>query len=194
MIGPGRGVAKASGMGLGQSCAGLGLGLLLYGLLFWMGGMGAGDCEAVRRDRGLDWPVQLFMALVITSDWPGESWFCAGLCLARIFQRCLPARAIWSLAGSGAEYNPIRSLHWPITEAQDALRSSHRHWNVDVLFCSLRIWSRYMSDSPSTYRFLDNPQGKYRASGGSNPVNSDTSSFSMISIRTRSAATFCRSR
>ena len=34
-----------------------------------------------------------------------------------------------------------------------------------------------MSDSPSTYRFLDNPQGKYRASGGSNPVNSDTSQF-----------------
>ena len=34
-----------------------------------------------------------------------------------------------------------------------------------------------MSDSPSTYRFLDNPQGKYRASGGSNPVNSDTSQY-----------------
>ena len=36
--------------GLGQSCAGLGLGFLLYGLLFWMGGMGAGDlklCTAI---------------------------------------------------------------------------------------------------------------------------------------------------
>jgi pilus assembly protein CpaE len=34
-----------------------------------------------------------------------------------------------------------------------------------------------MSDSPLTYRFLDNPQGKFRASGGSNPVNSDTSQY-----------------
>jgi pilus assembly protein CpaE len=34
-----------------------------------------------------------------------------------------------------------------------------------------------MSDSPSTYRFLDNPQSNYRASGGSNPVNSDTSQY-----------------
>ena len=34
-----------------------------------------------------------------------------------------------------------------------------------------------MTDSPSTYSFLDNPQGKYRASGGSNPVNSDTSPY-----------------
>jgi Flp pilus assembly CpaE family ATPase len=34
-----------------------------------------------------------------------------------------------------------------------------------------------MSDSPLTYRFLDNPQGKFRASGGGNPVNSDTSQY-----------------
>jgi Flp pilus assembly CpaE family ATPase len=34
-----------------------------------------------------------------------------------------------------------------------------------------------MSDSPLTYRFLDNPQGKFSASGGSNPVNSDTSQY-----------------
>jgi len=26
-------------------------------------------------------------------------------------------------------------------EAQDALRSGHRHWNAVVLFCTLRIWS-----------------------------------------------------
>ena len=34
-----------------------------------------------------------------------------------------------------------------------------------------------MSDSPLTYRFLDNPQGKFSPSGGSNPVNSDTSQY-----------------
>jgi len=53
--------------GLGQSCAGLGLGFLLYGLLFWMGGMGAGDlklCAAIGAWIG---PMQLLLALVITS-------------------------------------------------------------------------------------------------------------------------------
>jgi prepilin peptidase CpaA len=53
--------------GLEQSCAGLGLGFLLYGLLFWMGGMGAGDlklCAAIGAWIG---PMQLFIALVITS-------------------------------------------------------------------------------------------------------------------------------
>jgi prepilin peptidase CpaA len=53
--------------GLGQSFAGLGLGFLLYGLLFWMGGMGAGDlklCAAIGAWIG---PLQLFVALVITS-------------------------------------------------------------------------------------------------------------------------------
>jgi len=34
-----------------------------------------------------------------------------------------------------------------------------------------------MSDTPLTYRFLDNPQGKFSSSGGSNPVNSDTSQY-----------------
>ncbi|MGD0546881.1 MAG: AAA family ATPase, partial [Terracidiphilus sp.] len=34
-----------------------------------------------------------------------------------------------------------------------------------------------MTDSPSTYSFLDNPQGTFSESGGSNPVNSDTSPY-----------------
>jgi prepilin peptidase CpaA len=53
--------------GLGQSCAGLGLGLLIYGLLFWLGGMGAGDvklCAAIGAWVG---PLQLRVALVMTS-------------------------------------------------------------------------------------------------------------------------------
>jgi prepilin peptidase CpaA len=52
--------------GLGQSLAGLGLGVLIYGFLFWMGGMGAGDvklCAAIGAWIG---PAQLFIALVIT--------------------------------------------------------------------------------------------------------------------------------
>jgi len=51
--------------GAGQSFAGMGLGLLIYGFLFWMGGMGAGDvklCVAIGAWIG---PDQLFIALVI---------------------------------------------------------------------------------------------------------------------------------
>jgi prepilin peptidase CpaA len=53
--------------GLLQSAEGAGLALLIYGLLFWMGGMGAGDvklCIAIGAWIG---PSQLFLALVITA-------------------------------------------------------------------------------------------------------------------------------
>ena len=52
--------------GIGQSFAGLGLAILIYGFLFWMGGMGAGDvklCAAIGAWIG---PDQLFVALIIT--------------------------------------------------------------------------------------------------------------------------------
>jgi prepilin peptidase CpaA len=52
--------------GLGQSLEGAALGLVIYGFLFWMGGMGAGDvklCVAIGAWIG---PSQLFIALVIT--------------------------------------------------------------------------------------------------------------------------------
>lgn len=53
--------------GLLLSAEGAGLALLIYGLLFWMGGMGAGDvklCIAIGAWIG---PSQLFLALVITA-------------------------------------------------------------------------------------------------------------------------------
>ncbi len=52
--------------GLGQSLEGAALGLVIYGFLFWMGGMGGGDvklCVAIGAWIG---PSQLFIALVIT--------------------------------------------------------------------------------------------------------------------------------
>jgi prepilin peptidase CpaA len=53
--------------GIGQSLAGAGLGFFVYGLFFWMGGMGAGDvklCAAIGAWIG---PSQLFLAMIITA-------------------------------------------------------------------------------------------------------------------------------
>jgi prepilin peptidase CpaA len=53
--------------GIGQSLAGLVLAVLIYGTLFWVGGMGAGDvklCAAIGAWIG---PGQLFVALVMTA-------------------------------------------------------------------------------------------------------------------------------
>jgi prepilin peptidase CpaA len=53
--------------GVGSSLAGAALGLLIYGLLFWFGGMGAGDvklCVAIGAWIG---PWQLIISLIFTS-------------------------------------------------------------------------------------------------------------------------------
>jgi prepilin peptidase CpaA len=67
--GIGRGFWPGNGHGFGwhgleQSLAGAGLGLLLFGVLFWLGGMGAGDvklCAAIGAWIG---PGQFIVALV----------------------------------------------------------------------------------------------------------------------------------
>jgi len=53
--------------GLGQSFAGAGLGLLIYGFLFWIGGMGAGDVKLAAAIGAWIGPNQLFFALVVTA-------------------------------------------------------------------------------------------------------------------------------
>jgi prepilin peptidase CpaA len=69
--GLGRGGWQASGLnfswhGVGQSFAGVAVGFLIFGLLFLMGGMGAGDvklCAAIGAWVG---PMQMLLALVVT--------------------------------------------------------------------------------------------------------------------------------
>ena len=53
--------------GLGQSAMGLGLGLLIYGVLFWMGSMGAGDVKLAMAIGAWVGPGQLFFALFVTA-------------------------------------------------------------------------------------------------------------------------------
>ena len=75
--------------GIGQSLAGLGLGALLLGILWRLGGMGMGDlklCAAIGAWIG---PMQLLLALVITSMAGGIMalcWAAAGGFLGDLFQ------------------------------------------------------------------------------------------------------------
>ncbi|MGA3010158.1 MAG: prepilin peptidase [Terracidiphilus sp.] len=52
--------------GLGQSFAGMGLGLLIFGFLFWLGGMGGGDLKLCAALGAWIGPMQLFYAMVYT--------------------------------------------------------------------------------------------------------------------------------
>jgi prepilin peptidase CpaA len=74
--------------GVGSSFAGAALGLLIYGLLFWFGGMGAGDvklCAAIGAWIG---PGQLMISLVFTGLAGGAmalSWALYGGFLRELF-------------------------------------------------------------------------------------------------------------
>jgi prepilin peptidase CpaA len=74
--------------GVLSSVEGAALGLLLYGLLFWMGGMGAGDvklCAAIGAWIG---PSQLFISLIFTGLVGGAmalSWALWGGFLKELF-------------------------------------------------------------------------------------------------------------
>ena len=53
--------------GLGHSFEGMGLGLLVYGALFWIGSMGAGDVKLAAAIGAWIGPSQLFFALFVTA-------------------------------------------------------------------------------------------------------------------------------
>lgn len=53
--------------GLGQSLGGAGLGLLSFGILFMLGGMGAGDVKLFAAIGAWIGPAQLLIALVLTA-------------------------------------------------------------------------------------------------------------------------------
>jgi prepilin peptidase CpaA len=65
---------------VGQSFAGLGLGLLIYGVLFLMGGMGAGDVNLSAAIGAWIGPAQLLIALVVTGIAGGIMVLCWAVC------------------------------------------------------------------------------------------------------------------
>lgn len=76
-------------VGVTQSLEGMGLGLLLFGVLAWMGGMGMGDvklCAAIGAWVG---PRQMFLALVLTALVGGVmavAWAVAGGFAGELFK------------------------------------------------------------------------------------------------------------
>lgn len=109
------GLGRFGWHGLGQSFAGLGLGILIYGALFWVGGMGAGDvklCAAIGAWIG---PSQLFFSLILTSLIGGVMalvWAALGGFLTELFTGTGDLMFDWRKRGMCAdpEQTPAKSL------------------------------------------------------------------------------------
>ncbi|HEY4381526.1 MAG TPA: A24 family peptidase [Acidobacteriaceae bacterium] len=101
--------------GLWQSLAGMGLGALLFGILFVMGGMGMGDvklCAAIGAWIG---PSQLVTALVITGMAGGimaVCWAAAGGFLGSLFSGT--ADILFGLRKRGLQPHPELVLENPM--------------------------------------------------------------------------------
>ncbi len=102
--------------GIWQSVSGIGLGALLFGILYWMGGMGMGDvklCAAIGAWIG---PGQLVIALVITGMVGGimaVCWAAAGGFLGDLFKGT--GDLIFGLKQRGMRPHPELVLSNPLT-------------------------------------------------------------------------------
>src|SRR5580658_3375960 len=97
--------------GVGQSLEGAGLGLLIYGVLFWLGGMGAGDvklCAAIGAWIG---PSQLFIALILTGLVGGVmalAWALGGGFMKELFEHTGDLVFSAKKRGEAVLSNPMR--------------------------------------------------------------------------------------
>lgn len=120
--------------GLGQSLSGAGLGLLLFGIFFMAGGMGAGDvklCAAIGAWIG---PSQLLIALVLTALVGGVMALGWAMWGGFLGEALLPHRR----PGDGFEGRARRSGARESAAAQDAIRTGHRDRNPAVVSDALK--------------------------------------------------------
>jgi prepilin peptidase CpaA len=102
--------------GLLQSLEGIGLGALLFGILFWMGGMGMGDVKLVAAIGAWVGPTQLGLALVITGITGGIMalcWAAAGGFLGELFNGT--GDLIFGMKKRGVRPHPELVLSNPVT-------------------------------------------------------------------------------
>jgi prepilin peptidase CpaA len=97
--------------GIGQSFAGLGLGLLIYGFLFWLGGMGGGDVKLSAALGAWIGPEQFLIALVMTGMARGVMVLC-WIAYRKVFRKLLlrVGNLVFSGKRNGMEREPEASL------------------------------------------------------------------------------------
>jgi prepilin peptidase CpaA len=97
--------------GLGQSAGGAALGLVIFGFLFWMGGMGAGDVKLLAAIGAWIGPGQLMIALVFTGLAGGAmalAWAASGGFLKELFQHASDLAFVAKERGEAVLTNPLR--------------------------------------------------------------------------------------
>jgi prepilin peptidase CpaA len=88
--------------GFGESMEGFGLGVLIYGILWWMGGMGMGDVKLVAAIGAWIGPSQLLLAMVLTGIVGGfmaVGWAIFGGFLGELFQGTGDLMLSWKQRG-----------------------------------------------------------------------------------------------
>ncbi len=101
--------------GLGQSFAGLGLGFLIYGFLFWLGGRGGGDAKLCAAIGAWIGPMQLIFALVYAGMAGGIMVLCWAV-LGGFFKELFTGASdlVFGWKGRGLKRDPERTLANPL--------------------------------------------------------------------------------
>lgn len=102
--------------GVGHSLEGLILGAVLFGVLFWMGGMGMGDVKLFAAVGAWIGPSQLMLALVLTGMAGGIMalcWAIAGGFLGEMFNGA--ADFVFGFTQRGLRPDPKLNLSNPLT-------------------------------------------------------------------------------
>ncbi len=124
--------------GIGQSFAGLALGAVVLGVLHFMGGMGMGGRETMRRY----WRLDRSAAVDVCTGHHRHGGRRHGPLLGRcrwLFRRTFSRNGRPSLQRQEARYQERPGVQSrQSAPAQDAIRAGHRNWNACLFLCPLR--------------------------------------------------------